>query len=192
MTRTGRAAMVRWKLMLGCALMPLALIGALASCSNGGGEVVWIFTRNNANFKNGRLRLSIVGGATYWETRAGSGSNNNECIKHNPKKGILGGPLPAGSYTFYADNKMGGVVHGPVLRLPSRLCRNGTVNRTDLYVHSTYPWQGANNYSSYGCVKVSNAGWDHPFPHSTTVKGDMREVWRRTEDLYFPKRLIVN
>lgn len=132
---------------------------------------VWLFQKNTSDRTNSRLFL-LNGLSTVGSWRAGSGMNTNECDKADPARGDnIGGWLPNGTYTVitYSYNWPGTVVRGPVLRLSDKYCWNGTTLRTELFVHSTYPWS-TSHYSSTGCIKVSNTGGPSP------AYGDIRRV----------------
>lgn len=84
--------------------------------------------------------------------RAGSGTTTNECQTD-------AGWLPDGVYypDFYYKNWGKAVVQGYVWELGSKVCSNGSVTRTELFVHSSgiegTSWDG--NYSTEGCIKIS-------------------------------------
>jgi hypothetical protein len=115
----------------------------------------WYFTKNASDQTSSVLGLyqNTVGGPTIATFRAGSGitGHENECESNY-------GWIPSGwgNITGYNHNYPGTTVTGPVLILANRPCYNGTV-RTELFVHSSYPWL-TSHYQSNGCVKVSNTG----------------------------------
>jgi hypothetical protein len=146
----------------------LLLVPASQSLANPGD--VWLFQRNSSDRTNSRFFL-LNGLSTVASWRSGSGTNTDECDKANPQIGdYSGGWLPNGTYTVrgYSYNWPGTEIRGPVLWLTDKQCWNGTW-RTELFVHSSYPWSAA-RYSSYGCIKVSNTGGPSP------AYGDIRQV----------------
>jgi hypothetical protein len=105
----------------------------------------------------------LKSGGQYWYFRAGSGSSTDECW-------VGKGWLPGGWYNGWGmwDNYNGGKIFGRVLRLSDRTCRNGSTRRTELFIHTEETpslgqncgyepqcWDGANDYYSAGCIKVS-------------------------------------
>ena len=101
--------------------------------------------------------------ATYTGYRAGSGSSTDECW-------VGKGWLPGGWYDMWGhwNNYNGGQIFGRVWRLSDHTCRNGSTRRTELFIHTEETsndgqncnsepqcWDGANDYYSAGCIKVS-------------------------------------
>jgi len=134
----------------------------------------WWFMKNHSNQTDCRLILH-TGCNTVAGYRAGSGTSypggTNECQKQIVGSGGTtvqhGGWLPNGTYRIPAWNTGGNwldwpgrTVRGPVIRLPDKTCYNGTP-RTELFVHSSYPWSSSRYYSE-GCIKVSNTGGPNP------------------------------
>lgn len=102
--------------------------------------------------------------------RAGSGSSTDECW-------VGKGWLPGGWYDQWGmwDTYNGGQIFGRVFRLSDHTCRNGSTRRTELFIHSeetpsqgqncSYEpqcWDGASDYYSAGCIKVSHANHGYP------------------------------
>ncbi|MCZ7527772.1 MAG: hypothetical protein M5U14_16175 [Acidimicrobiia bacterium] len=124
----------------------------------------YYFTKNWGDPWQSELSLWFVGDPTYttkvasWRSGSGTGTlaqATDECrVNH--------GWLPSLTYWFtgWSWNWGGGVIQGPVLQLPNVQCWNGTW-RTELFVHSTYPWSES-HYRSMGCIKVSNTGGPSP------------------------------
>jgi hypothetical protein len=103
--------------------------------------------------------------------RGGSGVSTDECwISH--------GWLPGGWYDMWGmwDNYNGGQIFGRVFRLSDHTCKNGSTRRTALFIHTEETpsqgqncgsepqcWDGAGDYYSAGCIKVSYP--NHGFPN---------------------------
>lgn len=102
-----------------------------------------------ASYGTERYRISM---------RAGSGQTTNDCQKYTGP-GTSGGWLPNGTYypNFYYKNWGSAVVQGYVWELGSKVCSNGSVTRTELFIHSSgiegTAWNGV--YSTQGCIKIS-------------------------------------
>jgi hypothetical protein len=87
--------------------------------------------------------------------RSGSGNgSNDECA-------TSAGWLPNGNYSsmnLYYKTWGVSVVQGWVWELPNKTCYNGSVTRTELFVHSSgiegTAWSDS-NYKSAGCVKLN-------------------------------------
>ena len=109
------------------------------------------FVKNYADVTNGKLTHSDgLGNARTW--RAGSGQSMDDCAS-----GI--GWLPNGTYSVYGTywNYPGTTVQGPAVYISNKACSNGSTIRTELFVHSSYPWS-SNRYYSNGCIKLSSTG----------------------------------
>jgi hypothetical protein len=154
----------------------------------------WTFLKRDGQ-TNGTLML-LTGCSTVQTWQAGSGAQGaggmNECQKQvvgsNGTTVVHGGWLPNGSYylspwTAQWLNWGGDVVTGPVIPLPDKNCWNGTP-RTELFVHSSYPWSG-NHYYSEGCIKLSNTGGPAP------ASGEIADVVLRHYYSGQPNVLIV-
>jgi hypothetical protein len=125
----------------------------------------WINYWRRGTLINGDLTYNCSApGCASAVSRAGSGSGYNACQKNNW--------IPLGSYDvpFHSDHYAGSLVQGRVWRLSDYQCSNG-VRRTELFIHSEetsgngqscpsggddpFCWEGANDYYSYGCIKVA-------------------------------------
>jgi hypothetical protein len=116
------------------------------------------FYKSTADHTNGHLdliQINVDTGRTtnYRLARAGSGTGTNaenSCVKNQ-------GWLPNGTYTVVATYKNHtGTVTGPAIQLSNKACSSGTL-RTELFIHSNYPWSSS-HYNSNGCIKVSSTG----------------------------------
>ncbi|WP_299541720.1 peptidoglycan-binding protein [uncultured Streptomyces sp.] len=135
-------------------------------------------------------KLSLVrDGKTLKSWRAGSGKNTDECAS-----GL--GWLPSGSYKVQAHftNRDGNAIDGYAIQLPNKPCRTGNVTRTDLFIHSEMTrnggqgkdtphhddsdrWDGANDYKSLGCIKLT--------------PGDIKDLFKRLDQARWPKNLTL-
>jgi hypothetical protein len=144
------------------------------------GDWLLIFLRNNSDRTDGRL-YKTQGLTVYDAWRAGTsmGKQYNECQPDY-------GPTPAGNYALsnssWNPNWPGTSVRGPVIQLPDHKCYDGTP-RTQLFIHSTYPWDPS-HYHSQGCVKLSNTGGPSP------ATGDIKDMYDSTYHL--PDTLTVD
>lgn len=87
--------------------------------------------------------------------KAGSGMNSNDCDK-STSSSPEGGWLPNGTYGFAQyDNWNGSLIKGIVFQLDSKACRDGSVTRTELFIHTESPWSSPGGYRSLGCIKMS-------------------------------------
>lgn len=124
--------------------------------------------------------------------RAGSGNGSkNECA-------TMKGWLPNGSYKVlgHEKRKKGGArgINGYAIHVQDKLCKNGKTKRTELFIHSEmksngqqgpkqsgkdspYRWDGAGDYYSYGCIKI-------------TPK-DIQDLFRTADRYGWPKQLKV-
>jgi hypothetical protein len=106
------------------------------------------------------------GPATVGSWRAGSGLNSDQNDCDNGTAAVSGreGWLPDGTYTItQAFSNHSGIITGPALELSDHACSSGVRTRTQLFIHSTYPWGQAppvpsQPYASDGCIIVSNTG----------------------------------
>lgn len=121
----------------------------------------WYFYKNYSDQTNSKFDLYYTTAyyyGLYKHFRGGSGLQgvHDDCATNR-------GWLPNGRYDIpgYSYNWPGSVVRGPVLRLPDKRCAAGTTIRTELFVHSTYPWS-TSRYQSYGCIKLSNTSGPSP------------------------------
>lgn len=175
------------------AVLFLPLI-AVATPAQAATHCAWSYGFNknpssNVNSKFGMLDWWDANGActsvygtwnTGWSNpRAGSGKGtqsqwSNDCLSNY-------GWIPDGwtNITAYSYNWPGTVVRGPVLRLADRTCHNGTTLRTELFVHSSFPWD-VSRYASEGCIKLSNTGGPNP------ASGD---VWNWVNDYEHNKHI---
>src|SRR3954447_7154828 len=100
--------------------------------------------------------------------KAGSGQSTNPCQKSV-------GWLPNGHYTIKQAylNHLGGTggVNGPALELSNHACSDGTV-RTELFIHSSYPWSST-HYMSEGCIKLASSGTP------STASGDVKSAYNQ-------------
>ncbi|GHG53311.1 L,D-transpeptidase [Streptomyces griseocarneus] len=110
-------------------------------------------------------RLSVVrNNRTVAVYRAGSGVNDKECERGR-------GWLPNGTYPLGRHHTAydGNLIKGYAIELGNKLCYQG-INRTELFIHSEMTraggqgsqagpeglrWDGAGDYASHGCVKLS-------------------------------------
>ncbi|MFE9853494.1 peptidoglycan-binding protein [Streptomyces sp. NPDC005576] len=135
-------------------------------------------------------KLSLVrDGKTLKSWRAGSGKNTNECAS-----GV--GWLPTGAYRVQAHftNRDGNAIDGYAIQLPNTPCKTGKVTRTDLFIHSEMTrnggqgkdtpnhddadrWDGANDYKSLGCIKLT--------------PGDIKDLFKRLDQACWPKNLTL-
>lgn len=134
----------------------IALLPAPPASANPGD--MWFYQRNFTDVTKGIFSLGNIGsGQTLASWRGGSGGwgvyANQECRQNV-------GFLPAGYYVIagWNANWPGTAVQGPVLQLPNKVCNNGYTSRTELFVHSSYPWS-ADRYHSEGCIKLMSTGW---------------------------------
>ena len=147
-----------------------ALMVALAIPANAFAYLTWFEFTRQSNIAS-TLTMAWQYGPGYYGTqtwRAGSGVSTDACwVGH--------GWLPAGYYDLkgHWDN-YNGAIAGSVFYLQYKPCWNGTW-RTELVIHSEetagqgqycptagddpYCWEGAYDYYSNGCIKVSRAGY---------------------------------
>jgi hypothetical protein len=108
--------------------------------------------------------------------RAGSGTTQNECEKGR-------GWLPAGWYTLrgHWNGYPGTAVRGRVWYVQDKYCANGTVLRTELFIHTEetaergqhctsawddpFCWEREYDYYSLGCIKVARPSPVASFPN---------------------------
>lgn len=136
---------------------------------------VWFqFQKQSATFSasspNATLTLYYSNDPTYpphyvasWP--AGSGTSSDTCYSYH-------GWLPDGTYSikaWYPNHT--GTVEGPAIYLSDKACYNGTL-RTELFIHSSYPW-GTGRYTSNGCIKLSNTGGPSP------ASGNIQDAYNR-------------
>ena len=140
----------------------------------------WIYIRDPQQQRGSLLLVQDpLTPVQSWASGSGRNGHYDDCERS-------AGPIPYGSWPVIATsaNWPGSVVRGPVLRLHDAVCHDGVTRRTELFVHSTYPWS-ASHYQSEGCVKVSSKGTP------STASGDVRAVY----DAYFkhggPTRFVV-
>lgn len=89
--------------------------------------------------------------------RSGSGRSTDECHRSDVAPLNTGGWLPSGGYGTlpWADtNYWGGVIGGPVVRIPDHQCSNGSTWRTDLFIHSWPAFATPGDYHSQACIKL--------------------------------------
>jgi hypothetical protein len=143
---------------------------ALAIPANALGYPTWFEFTRQTNIASTLTMAWQYGRPGYYGTqtwRAGSGVSTNACwISH--------GWLPAGYYDLKGHwDYYDGTIKGRVFYLQNKPCWNGTW-RTELFVHSEetanqgqycptagddpYCREGAGDYYSSGCIKVSRAG----------------------------------
>ncbi|MFF8312542.1 hypothetical protein ACWGQL_18795 [Streptomyces lydicus] len=137
------------------------------------------FDKNQSSPSNSVLYLkrSVAHGRdkVLAKYRAGSGNGGrngrNECAS-------MQGWLPNGSYRVLAHttHHNGGPrgINGYAIQVQDKVCRNGRTKRTELFVHSEmrpdgtqgarqpgrdnpYRWDGAHDYFSLGCIKLTPA-----------------------------------
>lgn len=117
----------------------------------------WLYFQRNASSPlNSPLTMYFsIGGTRYASTvRAGSGNGStNDCLTNR-------GWLPAGHYEsipHYRKTWGNATVQGWVWELGNKPCSNGSVTRTELFIHSSgiegTAWNG--NYATEGCIKIS-------------------------------------
>jgi hypothetical protein len=95
--------------------------------------------------------------------KAGSGSSTNSCTSNV-------GWLPNGTYKIkQAFSNHHGDVTGPALYLSDKACSAGTL-RTELFIHSSYPWSSG-HYKSLGCIKLASTGTP------STAGGDIKAAY---------------
>ncbi len=140
----------------------LVIVLAASAAVIGGPEPVaanpgdaWVFAGNYYSITWSQFAL-MNNGRALLRYRAGAGSTPNSCVKTTSEQ--AGGWLPRGFYTPYGTwwNYPGTIVKGPAIGLENKDCGNGTI-RTELFVHSSYPWT-ENRYYSYGCIKLASTG----------------------------------
>jgi hypothetical protein len=156
-----------------------------ATCQSTKANPSFTFDKGTAPY--GNLYAYYTGaaycGSTLLPTRhkvtmkAGSGDgSSNECASNH-------GWLPNGSYTArYEKNHQTSstVVKGSVWNLGSHVCSNGSVTRTELFIHSQGgnggSWQES-NYHSEGCIKINQTDrtyakslWDRPIYGASNTK----------------------
>jgi len=139
----------------------------------------WWFIENSSDVTNGSIILA-QGFNTVRGWRGGSGQPNyDECASNH-------GPIPKGTYTItgYSWNWGGTEVKGPVIQLPNHVCSNGKVTRTELFIHSSYPWSSG-HYQSAGCIKASNSGGPSP------ASGDIQNIVQTHVNYGQPTYLFV-
>jgi hypothetical protein len=104
----------------------------------------------------------------HWQ--AGSGQSTNSCTKNV-------GWLPNGNYKItQAFLNHSGTVTGPALELSDHACSNGTM-RTELFIHSSYPWSSG-HYMSNGCLKLSSTG------SPSTAGGNIKAAYNDWVNIY--------
>lgn len=141
----------------------------------------FVFTENTNSNINSTLSWVYQDNMGHWYTahtwRAGSGISTgryylDDCWTSH-------GWLPNGSYDLsgvgHVSTFGSSRVHGMVWQLSNHWCHDGSVLRTDLFIHSkqnnsggqtcpgdgTTCWVDQNSYQSEGCIKLSslNNGW---------------------------------
>lgn len=152
--------------MLGMAMPAQAASREVIGYSN---EEPWLYyQRNAASPLNSPLTMYFsINGTRYASTvRGGSGDGTtNDCTSNR-------GWIPAGHYEsipHYRKTWGNTTVRGWVWELGSKPCHNGSVTRTELFIHSNgiegTAWNG--NYATAGCIKVSQVD-----------RGDFSSWWR--------------
>lgn len=137
------------------------------------------YERTWANPSDGRLWYRpTYDTAMWWRSGSGTGSQiTNDCA-------IGKGWLPVGWYDQWGhwENYNGTAIWGNVFWLSNKSCWNGSVTRTELFIHSemkqdgtqhaTYEpqrWDGTSDYASNGCVKLSPSdilNWHHYYHYT--------------------------
>ena len=142
--RTSRTSKLLALLIVVCSSVVLSAHAASASAFS------WIYVRNASNTSAGTLYLT-TGLSNTWAVRGGSGTGTSDDCASSA------GYLPGGAYSIVASftNHSGAVV-GPAIQLSNQLCHTGRVLRTELFIHSNFPWAG--NYKPNGCIKLSSSG----------------------------------
>lgn len=122
----------------------------------------WAFYRSSDQV-NGLLALFEHSTFSFiYNATAGSGTAGYDECKKSTASSPPGGPIPAGSYDVTAHYlNHTGTVTGPAIQLSDHLCYDGKTLRTELFMHSSYPWSSS-HYHSEGCIKVSNTGGPSP------------------------------
>ncbi|HEY7070795.1 MAG TPA: hypothetical protein VH479_11810 [Acidimicrobiales bacterium] len=147
-----------------------AIPGAPGTTAAAATTYSWVYIRT-PNQQRGSLLLvqDPLVPVQSWASGSGRNGHYDDCERS-------AGPIPYGSWPVIdtSANWPGSAVRGPVLRLHDAICHDGVTRRTELFVHSTYPWS-AGHYQSEGCVKVSSKGTP------STASGDVRAVY----DAYF-------
>jgi hypothetical protein len=107
-----------------------------------------------------------------WRSGSGLNSDQNDCDNGTAAVNYREGWLPDGTYTItQAFPNHTGTITGPALQLSDHACSSGVRMRTQLFIHSSYPWSSG-HYESDGCVKVSNTGGPSP------ASGDIESVYQ--------------
>jgi hypothetical protein len=172
--RNSMRAAVRLGVVLTAVLGAIAGIVAPAQAASrvvvgSGNETPWVvFERLAASPHNSPLTMYFsIGGTKYSSrVRAGSGDGStNDCLTNR-------GWLPGGTYNnipHYRKTWGNTVVRGYVWELGSMACHNGSVTRTELFIHSNgiegTTWNGS--YATQGCIKISQVD-----------RGDLSSWWR--------------
>ena len=158
-------------------LAALVAAGALAFAPPAGAFLTWLDFNRQSNTWSPLTMVwqQIPGKFSSVTWRGGSGISTNACwIGH--------GWLPTGWYDLWGhwDHYDGSAIKGRVFRIQDKQCWNGTW-RTALFVHSEetaangqycptgyddpFCWEGAFDYQSVGCIKISHWG-DLGYLHS--------------------------
>lgn len=118
-----------------------------AGSAGSGPGVRVVFEKNPADHDNSVLTI-FKDGKPQGTWRAGSGRVTNDCATGR-------GWLPNGTYPMtWHKNYQGNVVRGYAMYLGDKRCANGSVTRTQLFIHSWNPWTDS-SYQSMGCIKLN-------------------------------------
>lgn len=152
----------------------VTMMGAHAEPAGAADHAWWFFFSQSNPTNSGFYREQNSSWVQYWRSGSGNG-NTNPCTPN-------AGPLPMGEYS-YPQNPMrfftktwgDAGVRGPVIELGSKRCNGpGTLIRSELFIHTKYPWPGTSGYYSNGCIKLSNMGGNPSNGAGTT--GDIFDV----------------
>jgi hypothetical protein len=176
-----RDRLVRAVSMVGMAvgIVAATLVGASPAQAATSYVSYFIFDKNWEQPNNSTLTwrvYKIVDGTSKnietktWRAGSGLGVNNHgtdECYTSH-------GWLPNGTYSMRFDHDYNGTkIWGYVFALSNKTCAGGSTTRDELFVHSEMTssggqycptskddpqcWEGAGDYSSEGCIKLSPA-----------------------------------
>ena len=176
-------------------LFLVVAVGVALFLAAGAGAYVTTFDFHKGTLTNSTLTIyrqdTLDGRILNQQSwRSGSGQNTNECDSANNDK--IGGWLPNGYYNIWGhfDNYDASDIKGRVWHFQDKACYNGSVVRTELFIHSEetaaqgqscptagddpFCWEGTSDYYSNGCMKIAHAT---PYPSDVAQLHSDWDAW---------------
>ncbi|WP_030245084.1 MULTISPECIES: L,D-transpeptidase family protein [unclassified Streptomyces] len=179
-----RGAVIAGAVATTLALAPAAAAQAPAGAPTAAAATTLVFDKNQGHPTNSRL--SVYRGGTLWATyRAGSGLGiKDDCVRGR-------GWMPNGNWKIKLKSRTynGRVIKGHAVHLQDMKCSQGTLTRTEMFIHSEMNrdggqggseprrWDGAGDYRSNGCVKLN--------------PNDIKKMFRLLDRIGWPTHLRV-